>query len=103
VNVIAGSMKSGVATLPVYVQPRAARNNVRGMYQGCLKIAVTAAPVDNDANKMVTAYLAKLFGVSRSAVRVVAGARGRRKIICFDTLSREALADRLQVIIANES
>jgi hypothetical protein len=42
-------------------------------------VAVTAPPVDGEANKAVRILLAKRFGVGRGAVRLVRGERSREK------------------------
>ena len=63
----------------IRVQPRASRNKVAGLYDGALKVTLTAPPVDNAANKACAAFLADLLGVPKSAVTVVAGRTGRSK------------------------
>lgn len=44
-----------------------------------LKLSVAAPPVDGAANKALKAFVAKTFGVPKSAVSLVAGDTGRRK------------------------
>lgn len=69
----------------IRVQPRASRNRVAGVYDGALKITLTAPPVDNAANKACTAFLAQLLGLAKSAVTIVAGHTGRSKqvlVVC---------------------
>jgi uncharacterized protein (TIGR00251 family) len=63
----------------IRVQPRASRDRVAGVYDGALKVTLTASPVDNAANKACTAFLADLLGVAKSAVTIVAGRTGRSK------------------------
>jgi uncharacterized protein (TIGR00251 family) len=70
-----------VITLEVKVTPRASRDEIVGMRDGVLGVRVTAAPVDDAANKAVTKLIAKRAGVARSRVRIARGARGRRKRI----------------------
>ena len=66
-------------TLEILVQPRASRAKIGPMHDGRLKIAVTAPPVDGEANAAVIELLAKELGIARSAIAVVAGASSRRK------------------------
>jgi uncharacterized protein (TIGR00251 family) len=68
-------------TFDVLVQPRASRARIGPVHGDRLKIAVTAPPVDGEANAAVIELLARSLGVSRSAVDVVAGAASRRKTI----------------------
>ena len=70
-----------VITLEVKVTPRASRDEVVGMRDGVLGVRVTAAPVDDAANRAVVKLIAKRAGVPRSRVRIARGARGRRKRI----------------------
>ncbi|MDD2420973.1 MAG: DUF167 domain-containing protein [Heliobacteriaceae bacterium] len=65
----------------VRVQPRAAQNTVCGLLDGALKIRLTAPPVDGEANAACVQFLAKSLGVSRAAVRLVAGEKARTKMI----------------------
>jgi uncharacterized protein (TIGR00251 family) len=63
------------------VQPRAARDAIVGWREGVLRVSVTAPPVEGEANRAVGALLARALGVRPSAVAVVAGARGRDKLV----------------------
>lgn len=65
----------------VRVAPRASRSAVAGIHAGCLKLSVTAAPVDGDANAAVVELLADLFGVPKRDVRVTRGERSRTKTV----------------------
>lgn len=44
-------------------------------------LAVTAPPVDGEANEAVVAYFAGALGVKKADVSIVAGATGRAKIV----------------------
>ncbi|MBX3161430.1 MAG: DUF167 domain-containing protein [Deltaproteobacteria bacterium] len=63
------------------VQPRASRARIGPRHDGRIKIAVTAPPVDGEANAAVVELLAKSLGIARSSVEVVAGASSRRKTL----------------------
>lgn len=71
----------GAVTFDVLVQPRASRAKLGPVHDGRLKVAVTAPPVDGEANAAVIELLAKQLGVAKSAVEVVAGASSRRKTV----------------------
>jgi uncharacterized protein (TIGR00251 family) len=72
---------AGAVTFDVLVQPRASRAKVGPVHDGRLKVAVTAPPVDGEANAAVIETLAKALGVSKTAVEVIAGATSRRKTV----------------------
>ena len=42
------------------MQPRSSKNRCCGMHGGCLKIAITAPPIEGKANKALISYLAEL-------------------------------------------
>jgi hypothetical protein len=65
--------------LKVYVQPRAAKNELAGFYQRALRIRLTASPVDEAANEACRAFLAEKLGVSRSRVKIISGPHSRHK------------------------
>ena len=52
-------------TLQVRVQPKASRSQVDGFEDGTLRLRVTAAPADGQANTGVIALLAKTLGISK--------------------------------------
>lgn len=82
----------------VVVQPRSSKNSVAGLYDGALKIKLTAPPVDNAANKMCVGFLSKLVGVSKSSIEIVSGHTNRRKqiLIKLDPNQSAALKKRIQ-------
>ena len=65
--------------LAVRVQPRASRDEIVGPLGEQLKVRITAPPVDGKANAHLCKYLAKAFGVARSAVSLESGETGRDK------------------------
>lgn len=82
---------AGSVTFDVLVQPRASRPKVGPIHDGRIKVAVTAPPVDGEANAAVIELLAKSLGVPRSAVEVVAGASSRRKTVRISGVARAAI------------
>lgn len=79
---------SGGIALDVLVQPRASRAKLGPIHDGRLKIAVTAPPVDGEANAAVIELLAKALGIARSAVEVIAGESSRRKTVKLEVERR---------------
>jgi uncharacterized protein (TIGR00251 family) len=80
-----------VLTLDIKVTPRASRNEIVGIRDGVLAIRVTAAPVDDAANRAAVKLIAKQVGVAPSRIRIARGARGRRKRIEIDGAGPEVL------------
>ncbi|MFT8212193.1 MAG: DUF167 family protein YggU [Symbiopectobacterium sp.] len=65
----------------LYIQPKASRDQVVGLHGDELKIAITAPPVDGQANAHLIKYLAKQFRVAKGAVTIEKGELGRHKQI----------------------
>ncbi|BBB93009.1 MAG TPA: DUF167 domain-containing protein [Methylomusa anaerophila] len=72
----------------VKVQPRASKNCVAGIVEDSLKISLTSPPVDGEANIACIAYIAELFNVSKSQVRITTGEKSRTKIIKIETIDK---------------
>jgi uncharacterized protein len=71
--------RGGAIRFAVRVTPRASREAIEGVYQGALKVRLTAPPVDDRANEALIELLAERLNVPKSAVRIVAGAKSRTK------------------------
>ncbi|HLL04321.1 MAG TPA: DUF167 domain-containing protein [Myxococcaceae bacterium] len=69
----------GGVELSLLVQPRASRTRVLGEHDGLLKLQLAAPPVDGEANAALVEFLAKLLGVPRRQVSLIAGDASRRK------------------------
>lgn len=70
--------------LAVRLQPRSSRNEVCGLFgEGAgsrLKLKLTAPPVEGAANAACQAYLAELFKVAKSDVRILGGEKSKDKL-----------------------
>lgn len=82
-------------TLKVHVQPRASRDAIGGEREGALVVRLTAPPVEGAANEALSHLLGRALGIPPSAVRVVSGARGRRKLVEVAGLDAVAVLGRL--------
>jgi len=72
-------------TLILYccIRAKASQNQIAGLFDGRLKIQITAAPVDGKANKHLRAYLAKEFGVAKSHITLLRGTSSRQKTLAI--------------------
>ena len=75
------STRSDGITLAVRVQPRASENAIGGEHGGELRLKVQAPPVDAAANEAVIRLLADVLDCPRSAIEIIRGHTGRRKVI----------------------
>lgn len=68
-------------TLKLYIQPKASRDQIVGLHGDELKVAITAPPVDGQANTHLVKFIAKQFRVAKSQVIIEKGELGRHKQI----------------------
>lgn len=69
--------------LRLYIQPKASRDQIIGLYGNELKVSITAPPVDGLANSHLKQFIAKQFRVPQHQVVIEKGALGRHKQICI--------------------
>lgn len=67
--------------LAILVKPNARHEKVEEIEAGVLKVSVKSPPSEGKANEAVIAVLAKHFGVSKSAVTLLHGAKGKKKLV----------------------
>lgn len=79
------------ATLSVRVVPRSAKEGVAGFEGGVVRIRLNAPPVEGRANESLVRFLAKTLDVPKSRITLVAGEKGRRKVVRVDGVTREDL------------
>ena len=77
------------------VIPRAKRDAIEGFFNGVLKVRVTAAPQDGDANQAVVKLLAKQLGLARSSVVITSGAKSRDKVVEIFGLDQASIRERV--------
>lgn len=74
--------------IDVRVQPRAKRQ-AHAWEGDTLKVWLTAAPTDGQANEALVAYLADRLGIAKSKVSLVAGHKHRNKRVEIEGLTLE--------------
>jgi uncharacterized protein YggU (UPF0235/DUF167 family) len=87
------------ACVGVRVSPSAPRIELRGVYGDRLKLAVSAPPEDNRANRQVEGALAGWLGLPANEVRVLSGHASRDKVIAFTGLGRAELTAGLDAVV----
>ena len=79
----------------VRVVPRSSIEEVAGFSEGVVRIRLTAPPVENRANDALVRFLSQALGIPRRQVELVAGDRGRSKIVRIRGMSRQEIFRRL--------
>jgi uncharacterized protein (TIGR00251 family) len=88
-------MTEGPSTFAVHVVPRAAKEEVAGLAEGAVRIRLTAPAVENRANEALVRFLSQALSLPRRQVELVAGTRGRRKVVRVHGMSKEEIFRRL--------
>jgi len=83
----------------VYLQPRASRDRLMGLYNSSLKIALTAPPIDNAANIALISFLAVLLRVPPSSITIRSGAKSREKCVQISSVQPQILAQQLEQLL----
>lgn len=89
-------VKDGIR-LGVQVQPRSSRNQVVGEQDGCLKVKLTAPPVEGEANQALINFLAQVLAIPKKSICIVKGESSRHKLVDIHGLSVSAFLDRLNL------
>lgn len=84
------------ATLQLKVIPRSSRRAAEFLADGSLKIWLTAAAIDGEANRALVEYLAKMLKVARGKIEIVKGDRSRAKLVKIWGLSEDVVRERLE-------
>ncbi len=93
-------LAQGKIIFAVRLTPKGGRNAIEGWQKSAdgreyLKVRVSAAPHDGEANEALIALLARALGVAKSRVTIVAGASARLKQVAVEG-DAPALAARLE-------
>lgn len=84
------------AALPVRVIPRASRNQiVEVLNDQTVKIRLVAAPSEQETNQELIRFLSEVLGVAASQLEVVAGAKGRDKLISILDISSQEVHQKI--------
>ena len=111
-----GRQNRGVAELPpyvtagrddvfvdVFVQPRAAKDEIVGTHGDALKVKVRAVPEQGRANRAVESMVAGILGIRPSAVSVTTGATSRHKRLKVAGPSAETVACELTTVLSSRA
>lgn len=87
--------------LDLFIQPKASRDQIQGVHGDELKVAITAPPVDGQANSHLIKYLAKQFKVAKGQVQIVRGELGRHKTVTIH--APKQLPQEIALLLAEQS
>ena len=85
--------------LPVRAQPGARRNEIRGVQDGALKVAVTQIAEKGKANAALVSLLAKTLGLRKSQLELIAGETAAQKRFLITDVTADELEVRLRAVL----
>ena len=83
------------ASIGIYVQPRASKSEISGMYDGMVRIRLAAPPVNGAANAALVAFIAERLDIAKSRVRVISGLASRRKVVRVEGMTEATVVAAL--------
>ena len=84
----------GAVKFGVKVVPAGSRTELTGLYNGMLKIKVSAVPEKGKANRALIAFLAKQLGVKKKQVGIIGGRTNAVKEIQVSGISADTLLEK---------
>ena len=91
--------RSGAA-IAVRVIPRSKKNEIAQILgDGTIKIKLTAPPVQGKANEALVKFLAEILDVKQSQIEIIAGEKGRNKLVTVYDLDAEIVNQRIQATL----
>ena len=85
------------ASFAVKVHPRAKKDAITGELGDAIKLALTAPPVEDKANKACIDFFANLLKVPRSSITIASGQTSRNKVVRIAGLTGKEVEQRLKI------
>jgi len=82
--------------LNVWIQPRASRTIIVGVYGDSIKIAVKSPPVEGKANEECIELLSHILGLPKRQLAIKSGHQGRHKTIYIEGMTPEKIVAGLE-------
>ena len=73
--------RGGEVLIRLRIQPRASRNSIHLDSEGQIRVALTAPPVEGEANKSLCRFIADRLDLPKHAVRIKSGVKSRVKTV----------------------
>lgn len=87
--------------LSVWIQPRASKTMLTGVYGDSIKIVVKSPPVEGQANEECIRFLSAVLGLPKRRFEIKSGQQSRRKGIYIKGIPPEKVVAVLRDIVKN--
>jgi len=95
--------KDGNVVIKIRAKPGAKHNNITDINEEAVGIAISAPPVEGEANTELVKYLAAVLGARKSDVSLDRGNRSRHKVVIVNNSSVSAVLGKLEEEIASNA
>ena len=82
-------------TIKVHLQPRAHKEKILGLHGDALKVSITAAPIERQANDACIAFFARSLKIRKGKIAIVSGLGSREKRVRLNGVSRAEIESLL--------
>lgn len=91
-----GLDKNGNVTIKVQAKPGAKHNNITDISDDAVGVAISAPPVEGEANTELVKYLASVLGTRKSDVSLDRGSKSRQKVVLVSGTTVEKVLEKLK-------
>ncbi|XP_016905070.1 UPF0235 protein C15orf40 homolog [Apis cerana] len=88
--------KNGNVAIKIQAKPGAKHNNITDISEDAVGVAISAPPVEGEANTELVKYIASVLGMRKSDVTLDRGSKSRQKIVVVSGISMEKVLEKLK-------
>ncbi|CAL1688047.1 unnamed protein product [Lasius platythorax] len=93
--------KDGNVVIKIQAKPGAKCNNVTDISDEAVGIAISAPPMEGEANAELVKYLASIFELRKSDVSLDRGSRSRQKVVIVSGITTDQVLEKLKKEMGN--
>ncbi len=94
-------IKDNKLFLNVHINPNSKKDEIKGFYNGKLKIKISAPAVNGKANKNLINFISKIFKISKTKIKIIKGEISRDKVLEISNYDNNILKKLEEVKNAN--
>ena len=85
--------KDGLLLFNIKVVPRSSKTQVAGIYNGMLKVRLSAVPEKGKANQALVNFLSEILNVPKANIAITAGLTAKVKQIAVKNVTQQDIDD----------
>ncbi|MFA5293446.1 MAG: DUF167 domain-containing protein [Phycisphaerae bacterium] len=90
-NILNITEKDGRVVFNIKVAPGSSRTDIAGIYNGMLKVRLSAAPEKGKANHALIKLLAEKFDIPKNQITITAGLTSKIKQVSIKDITRQMI------------